>query len=307
MAVRVDDQLELFGEEHFLETAWNVAECDATLSDTEFPSQPTSGIVGEIDVSDTGKVETRFVQELHEQLSLIAVESGWTVVSLANWLDRQFRHDDIPQSQSSLFIHNVLTGLIETRSVTIEHLARQKYRLRDAIEAKIGEHRAEFSRQAYTASLFGPDALTIEVSPELCFSYDADRYAPNWRDEGNYNFNKHLFGWPGELEARGEQYECAVFIDMMSEVKFWVRNLERRADASFWLQTSPDRFYPDFVAMLNDGRILVVEYKGEHLWSNDDSKEKRAVGDLWSDRSDGQCLFIMPKGQDLGAIASVAR
>ncbi|MCH7686286.1 MAG: DEAD/DEAH box helicase family protein, partial [Planctomycetes bacterium] len=111
MAVRVDDQLELFGEEHFLETAWNVAECDATLSDTEFPSQPTSGIVGEIDVSDTGKVETRFVQELHEQLSLIAVESGWTVVSLANWLDRQFRHDDIPQSQSSLFIHNVLTGL----------------------------------------------------------------------------------------------------------------------------------------------------------------------------------------------------
>lgn len=39
-------------------------------------------------------------------------------------------------------------------------------------------------------------------------------------------------------------------------------------------------FYPDLVVMLNDGGIPIVEYKDEHLWSNDDSKEKRAVGDL---------------------------
>lgn len=302
LAVRVQDQLELFGEEHFLEAQWNVAECDTALSDTDFPSYPTGGIVGEIDVSDEGRIETRFVQELHEQLNLIAVESGWTLASLANWLDRQFRHDDIPQSQSSLFIHNVLTGLIETRSLTVEHLARQKYRLRDAIEAKIAEHRAEFSRQAYTASLFGPNALMIEVSPELCFSYDDDRYLPISPYEGNHRFNKHYFQRPGDLQATGEEFECAVFIDMMSEVKFWIRNLERRADASFWLQTSTDRFYPDFVAMLHDGRVLVVEYKGADRWSNDDSKEKRAIGNLWADRSDGQCLFIMPKGPDWPAI-----
>jgi type III restriction enzyme len=302
MAVRIEDQLELFGEEHFLETEWNVAECDATLTDAEFPSEPTGGVVGEIDVSDAGKVETRFVDELHEQLNLIAVESGWTVPSLANWLDRQFRHDDIPQSQSSLFIHNVLTGLIESRSMTIEQLARRKYRLRDAIEAKIDGHRATFSRKAYTASLFGPNALSIEVSPELCFSYDENRYAPNWWYEGDYRFRKHLFRRPGELGTSGEEYECAVFIDMMAEVKFWVRNLERRPETSFWLQTSTDRFYPDFVAMLTDGRILVVEYKGEHLWSNDDSKEKRAVGELWAERSDGQCIFVMPKGTDWKAI-----
>ena len=73
-------------------------------------------------------------------------------------------------------------------------------------------------------------------------------------------------------------------------------------ESAFWLQTSSDKFYPDFVAMLDDGRILIVEYKGEHLWSNDDSKEKRAIGELWADRSDGKCLFLMPKGPDWGAI-----
>jgi hypothetical protein len=39
-------------------------------------------------------------------------------------------------------------------------------------------------------------------------------------------------------------------------------------------------FYPDFVAKLKDGRIFVVEYKGEHLAGsgNDDTNEKRLVG-----------------------------
>jgi type III restriction enzyme len=84
----------------------------------------------------------------------------------------------------------------------------------------------------------------------------------------------------------------------------WVRNLERRERSAFWLQSSTDRFYPDFVALLKDGRILVVEYKGEDRWSNDDSKEKRAVGELWAEHSGGKCLFVMPKGKDRAAIAA---
>ncbi len=55
---------------------------------------------------------------------------------------------------------------------------------------------------------------------------------------------------------------------------------KRRPAHAFWLQTATDRFYPDFVALLKDGRYLVVEFKGEHLWSNADSMEKRDVGGL---------------------------
>jgi len=45
-----------------------------------------------------------------------------------------------------------------------------------------------------------------------------------------------------------------------------------------------------------------VEYKGERDWTNDDSKEKRTLGELWEKRSSGSCLFVMPKGKDLAAI-----
>lgn len=142
----------------------------------------------------------------------------------------------------------------------------------------------------------------IEVSPDLCFAYAEERYSPNWYYEGGFRFQKHYFRTIGELQSDGEEHDCAAFIDGMEPVKRWVRNLERRPEDSFWLQTSSDKFYPDFVAELEDGRILVVEYKGADRWSNDDSKEKRAVGELWAERSGGKCVFVMPKGPDFNAI-----
>jgi len=61
------------------------------------------------------------------------------------------------------------------------------------------------------------------------------------------------------------------------------------------------------VCKLTDGRILAVEYKGEHLWSNDDAKEKRRLGDLWAERSGGGCLFVMPRGRDFVAVQAAIK
>lgn len=37
-------------------------------------------------------------------------------------------------------------------------------------------------------------------------------------------------------------------------------------------------------------------------WSDDDSKEKRAIGQTWDEKSDGNCLFKIPKGPDWNTI-----
>ncbi|WP_230130483.1 hypothetical protein [Bacillus sp. CECT 9360] len=109
--------------------------------------------------------------------------------------------------------------------------------------------------------------------------------------DGNYEFNKHYYKHVGELKSTGEELYCAKVIDSLSEVKHWVRNLEHDPSRSFWLQRSNGKFYPDFVAELNDGRILVVEYKGAIYASDPDEKEKKAIGELWTERSNGKCLF----------------
>ena len=61
-------------------------------------------------------------------------------------------------------------------------------------------------------------------------------------------------------------------------------------------------FRPDFAALLNDGRRLVVEYKNVVDYINEDSQEKRIIGELWEARSEGKCLFVMNKGPDFESI-----
>jgi type III restriction enzyme len=86
-------------------------------------------------------------------------------------------------------------------------------------------------------------------------------------------------------------------------VKYWVRNVERKPTA-FSFQTSTDKFYPDFICQLEDGRILVVEYKNSKDWDLPDNIEKRQLGELWQKRSNGKGLFIMPRGKDWEVIRS---
>ena len=55
--------------------------------------------------------------------------------------------------------------------------------------------------------------------------------------------------------------------------------------------------------MLDDGRYLVVEYKGAHIASTDDIKEKKGLGEIWEKRSDGKCLFVIAERDDFGDIS----
>lgn len=300
---RVHGDLLQFDEEVLHEGEWNIATCDPALTEAEFASAAATATEGTIDVTDRGKLEIATIREMQEQLALMIGEKGWTVPGFANWLDRHFQHPDIPQAQSSLFIQRAVEKLIESRGATLAQLARRKFDLLKALVAKIDLHRRAAHKTAFDAYLFGDLKKQVEVDPALCLTIEPDKYAPNWLYEGGFRFQKHAFPRIGELKADGEEFECAQFLDAHPKIEIWVRNISGRALTSFWLQTSTDRAYPDFVARLTDGRILAVEYKNATDWSNDDSKEKRAVGALWADRSGGRCRYVMPKGKtDLASI-----
>lgn len=291
-----------FEASRFLETVWQLSECDAELSEEEFPSEFNTGERGEIGLSQEGRVEMRFLGQLHQQMTLLAPDKGWDATRLADWLDRTIKHLDILQRESLPFLQRLVEYLVEERSIPIEVLIRNKYALKDAAAAKIDSHRQNVHQTAYENYLLPECATPVVVSPDHCFSFEPHSYPYNTHYTGHYQFQKHYYQHVGDLKSDGEEFQCAEFIDRLPEVKFWVRNLERQPKFSFWLQTSTDRFYPDFVCLLNDGRYLVVEYKGVQLWSADDAKEKREIGELWEARSAGQCLFIMPKGPDFNTI-----
>ncbi len=291
-----------FEASRFLETVWQLSECDAELTEEEFPSEFNTGERGEVGISEEGRVEMQYLGVLHQQMSLLAPDKNWDAARLADWLDRTILHLDILRSESLPFLQRLVKHLIEDRDIPIEVLIRNKYTLKDAAEAKIDSHRQKVHLGAYHSLLLPECATPVVVSPDHCFSFDPHRYPYNKRYTGAYQFQKHYYPHVGDLKDEGEEFKCAHFIDTLSQVKYWVRNIERQPALSFWIQTSTDRFYPDFVCLLTDGRYLVVESKGIHLWSNDDSKEKREIGELWEARSNGKCLFVMPKGTDFEAI-----
>ena len=75
-------------------------------------------------------------------------------------------------------------------------------------------------------------------------------------------------------------------------IKFWIRNLVKNRH-SFSLAVIDRNFYPDFVCVLPDDRILVVEYKGKNMWDTPKVREDREIGKLWAELSGGLCEFVM--------------
>ncbi|MBI4556595.1 MAG: DEAD/DEAH box helicase family protein [Candidatus Hydrogenedentes bacterium] len=302
LAIRQGTIFEQLEETHFLDRPWDLARCDATLSGQEYSTEAPQPQTGDIDVSEDGVVKARFIANLHDQMALLVSEDRWSAGQLVRWLDSHIPHLDITQTESGVFLTRAVQGLLDRRGISLSVLVHDKYRLRTALDAKIDGYRQSARQTAFQALLLPECETPLVVTHEKCFSFDPTQYPFSRRYKGSYVFRKHFYEDVGDLNSEGEEFECAQFLDKLEEVETWVRNLERRPHQSFWLQTATDRFYPDFVCKLKDGRFLVVEYKGAYLAETPDSREKRALGELWEERSNGTCLFVMQTGKNFAAI-----
>ncbi|MGO9380118.1 MAG: DEAD/DEAH box helicase [Dissulfurispiraceae bacterium] len=301
LALKQMGMFEPFEETHFLDHPWSLSKCHAMLSEQDYTYDRQGAEHGKIDVTENGKVTATFVSALQLHTSYFMTDSDWKLSDLVRWHDKTIPHKDISPQETGAFLTKLLMNLTEERGIALQQLVHDKIRLREAVTKKIDFYRQNAKKTAYQMLLDPSCKTPLVVTPDLCFSFKPHQYPYSTPYRGRYKFKKHYYPEIGDLKPQGEEFECAQYIDGLDEVDFWVRNLERRPQHSFWLQTSTDRFYPDFVCKLKDGRFLVVEYKGEHLL-NEDSKEKKALGELWESRSTGKCLFVMPTGKDYALI-----
>ena len=219
----------------------------------------------EIDL-DGNRLTYRFAGE-QEQLSLNVDVEGWTQETLVLWLDKQVRQPDVGQAELVKWLSGLTTYLLNTRSLHISALMRCKFILARKIRDKINSIRLQERNSVYQSRLFAAGAKS-EVSFETAFVFRDSMYQGERRYRGHWQPSKHFLGAHAvpafDGAEDGEEIQCAQTLDGLPQVKFWVRNVARHR-ASFWLPTATDRFYPDFVAQLEDGRLLVVEYKGAIL------------------------------------------
>ncbi|GAB9214412.1 hypothetical protein BDS110ZK18_42950 [Bradyrhizobium diazoefficiens] len=306
---------EIQGEFEFADTDifmeyhdWELSNHPARLDESEFSIRQTSRSF-EIDV-DGNRVTYQFADE-GEQFAFDVNVEGWTPQNLVLWLDRQLRHDEIRQSDLLRWLSDCVGYLVGPRKLHIGALMRTKFILARKLRDRMTAARTAQRMNAYQRYLFAPEAK-VDVSFENGFCFRDGMYADqkHHRYSGRFRFAKHFLG-PDAVAAfdgteLGEEFQCAQAIDSMGQVKFWIRNVARHPQ-SFWLPTASDKFYPDFVAQLTDGRLLVIEYKGGLLAGAgvDDTNEKRTIGRLWEQRSAGKGLFIVVEklidGKDMRA------
>jgi type III restriction enzyme len=302
LAVRKEDQAEIFDQSHFLDYPWRLEACDASLIADRFAAPSSQDQEAIVDIVQQGRIGVNFVTRLQKDLALAVDERDWPYPRLVRWLDARLafaKGPDVTQASAQMFIKAGLAALMANDRFNLDDLRHYRFRLVDAFARLISELRETRASDSFEACLFG-NSLEFVAAPDVQAVFEPASYHPIKLYEGHVSFPKHLR--PDLIAHMNmEEERCAVAIETHPRVKRWVRNIER-LPSSFRLRISDRWFYPDFVAQLDDGSSLVVEYKGRGTEGPADrTDEKRIIGQRWAQTTG--CTFVMPFDQDYDAVA----
>lgn len=274
---------------------WSINDYPANLSSFRYNEQTKTFLV-DIDDQEVGWMPVAEPQVAYMQ----GMAGDWTEKELVDFLDRRVRVLDIAQPDLVEWIRRGVAQLFQ-RGFDLAQVVRGKYVIARKLDAQIVDARKKASESNYQTTLFANDA-PVEASFEHAFKFDPNAYPMRYPCEAKVKWQKHYYAIPGDLPHKrkdgtlAEEFSCALALDMLDEVEFWVRNLVH--NTQFSIPTAMGNHYPDFVAKLKDGRLLVVEYKGGDRVSNDDSKAKAQMGHLWQKASKGKGIYLMATKKD---------
>ena len=298
LCVRVQGELELIERE----TLGELIEFDFATADAR-PELPGFDLVQQSDLFEIyleGE-RVRLKQADAAQLSLDSIPTDATEFDLVTALERQVRRAGLTQTETQDYVQKLVSHLLRERGFMLTGLIRSRFQLGQMISKRIDGVVSGARNQGFQNLLFGRTDAQLAHDPAWTFQFRKGRYPVRQAYNGRWQFKKHYYPQIAKLKSEGEEFECAKALDREDAVKHWVRNLEQLPEFAFWLPTATDYFYPDFVAELNDGRLLVVEYKGDGYATNDDSREKRLVGQRWA-QTTGQRFVMVEKmlnGKDM--------
>lgn len=296
------------GELEFIESGavppgftWDLLAYPPDLSSLKFNADSQTF---EVDLVDEKVTYTKIDDDVNTYLPGFAKDR--TEADLVGWLDQKIRDPAVKQPVLREWVRRAISGLSQDRGFSLSQLLNGQFVLRRKLSEQLQLAKVEALKDGFQQALFGEAAeVVVSDEPDAMFTYPADMTlypAHSYYQGGTYRFRKHYYPFVGDLQWKtaggkvGEEFLCAQAIDQLDEVEFWVRNLVDRSQ--FWMPTAKQRTYPDFVARLKDGRLLVVEYKGGDRYSSDTEKEKRMVGELWATKSKGKGIYLMAQLKD---------
>lgn len=271
-------------DENFLSGGWKLTgNCDTELKNF---SREVNRFAYRLDMKNRQLTE----KFLGGDGELFGGETNWSLAELIGWLARKFLPQDLTFEDFAEFTRRTIERLMREKNFSLAELVILRFSLGRELDDKIKACRLNEQQKNYQAMLFGAEKI-VRVRRDIALTFKPNHYpAKKFYDE-RVEFEKHFYPTVGDMNS--EELACAQLIDANPNVETWIRNVESEPEYSFWLPKCAGKFYPDFVVKLKDGTFAAVEYKGEQLKTNEDSREKNLVGELWANESGGLCKFLM--------------
>lgn len=302
LAVRVGQRWLRFEPIELDEFDWDLNACDPKFSEAEFSAELHVGdkvVIGLREKSGGMRIDP-VEKVIARQLSFLPHDDHWEKAELVRWLDRELhrggQNAGLASSESQAWLNRVVDDFVGPRGIAIPILVRKRHELADKLFHRITDHGRKQIRKAAERLFAVKGERRLETSAEWSFDVEEQRYAPYRRYDGTFDFKRHAFDLIGDMGK--DESECAQKINDHPNVNRWIRNLEHESAGGFSLPLSPGKFFPDFLVELNDGRIVIVEYKGPHIAHDPKELHKDDVGKLWAARSDGKCVFVRVVDKD---------
>jgi type III restriction enzyme len=205
-------------------------------------------------------------------------------IRLINWLDKTIRRNEYSQQEKRSFLEKNIQN-VEKKKYSVQELFKNMYRVREELIKHLNEVELDKALPTFN-DLVKKKKISLN-------SYFLD--LPEKIEIGNpddANFNKHLYTKAGILNS--EEKKLAEKIDLHENVKWWYRSIEKDTEHGLYLQGwQRDKFYPDFIVKTKSGKYLLVEYKGENLLTNEDTKYKITLGKKWESLTPSNYLFYL--------------
>ncbi|MEA2096922.1 MAG: DEAD/DEAH box helicase family protein [Candidatus Cloacimonadota bacterium] len=185
------------------------------------------------------------------------------------------RIDEIPQRDISEFIRKSISNLSNDKISEIYH---NEFFFVSLIKNKIRMLTDQYAEKQFI-TLLDKGSIICKESFEF-----PKTISPKTTLNG---ITKNLYVEEGEIN----DFEKKIIYEIanLESVVFWHRNLER---GKGFLLNGFINHYPDFIVKMKNGKIIVIETKGDHL-DGSDSLKKLRLGEKWASKAGDKFRYFM--------------
>jgi len=214
--------------------------------------------------------------------------------SLIIWLDRKIRFPELSMEDKVKFIEKAIKYQLNEKKRTLTELSVNRYSFKDAISWKIWNTMNKYAKKVFD------DFLKKRKISVKAFDKFPDKIAMN--QEILQDYNKNYYEKIDKLNREEKEFVDKLDLDILGNIKFWVRCREKQEDSIALQGWEKRNFYPDFAAITNKENILLFEWKGEDRKDNPDTKYKKEVGEIWEKLGKGKLHFFLAHNGNVGKI-----